>query len=180
MTRGRISATVVGETLQRPPRRVVWLEVTLRNDAASDVWVLLPERGDAVADGRATERLELYELRGEGRAVVLALRGTGFALLVPAEAEVTLRRLPLVMWDETDLPTLTALTATGLTLDGRDPGEVLRLAPATDPGADVDASPLENQREVVQTLGGIGAAPVAVEWVGAISETVVAQRAVAP
>jgi hypothetical protein len=72
-----------------------------------------------------------------------------------------------VLWDApgADL-TLTVLTATGLSLDGRPPGDVLRVAPGTDPAADVDASPLENQRAVLQTLGGTGEPAVRVEWAG--------------
>ena len=58
MTGPRLTATVVGETLQRPPRRVVWLDVTLRNADASDAWVLLPERGDSAPDDRAAESLD--------------------------------------------------------------------------------------------------------------------------
>jgi hypothetical protein len=154
----RIRAEVVDETPMRPPKRVLWLDVTLENPSEDPCWALLPDRA-APAATQPLSRIERYELP----ATVLALRGVdagAFALLVAAGATVTLRRLPLSVWDRApDTLQLEALTASGLTIDGDAAG-----APAAQ--GEIDAAPLENQRAVVRTSGGLGQPPVAVELDG--------------
>jgi hypothetical protein len=154
VTTVRIHAEVVDETLMRPPKRELWLDVTVENSDEQPCWVLLPDRPAPPATD-SPSRVERYELP----ATVLALRGVdggGYAVRVAGGATVTLRRLPLSSWERLPDPLeLEALSAAALTVDGADPD-------ATAADGELDASPLENQRAVVRTIGGLGQPPVAV------------------
>jgi hypothetical protein len=159
VTRVRADIALTAEDLRRPPLRSLRLTVELRSGHDAPLWVLVPDRTGAIASPGPVQRVELYALDG---ATVVALRDAergAFGVLLGPRAAVTLHGLPVAHWGDRPSPLVLDVTsATGLRLDG----EAVSGSPV---GGTLDASPLADQRAVVEALGGIGSPPVAVHLV---------------
>jgi hypothetical protein len=90
----------------KPPLVYLSFDVLLRNDQNSPRWFLLPSNlgsGHAgIGEKGGVDTLEVFSPRGKGRVLVGRFLGTGGfnALLLPARAEVRLRRFPISYWGD--------------------------------------------------------------------------------
>jgi hypothetical protein len=102
-TRPVVEITLVNKRYQRPPLVRLLVNVVLRNRASEARWFILPSHLN-LPPGKGVDGVEVYHLKGRGKVVLGRFLGTdGFqALLLPANAEVTLRDLPMAYWG--DLP----------------------------------------------------------------------------
>lgn len=97
-----VEMTLAGKHYGRPPLVKLSLDVTLRNHGAQPRWFILP---NAVAIPpppvkTGVDGVQVYALSGRGRVVVARFSGTGGfqALLLPADAEVRMRQVPVSFW----------------------------------------------------------------------------------
>ena len=92
--------------LGRPPLAYLTFDVRLRNDTGSPKWFLLPSNigpGHEPIGGKGgVDALEAFLLLRTGRVTLGHFLGTGGfnALLLPAHADVRLRRFPISYWGE--------------------------------------------------------------------------------
>ena len=90
----------------RPPLAYLTFDVRLRNDTGSSKWFLLPSNigsGHEPIGGKGgVDALEAFLLLRTGRVTLGHFLGTGGfnALLLPAHADVRLRRFPISYWGE--------------------------------------------------------------------------------
>ena len=90
----------------RPPLAYLTFDVRLRNDTGSSKWFLLPSNigpGHAPIGGKGgVDALEAFLLLRTGRVTLGHFLGTGGfnALLLPAHADIRLRRFPISYWGE--------------------------------------------------------------------------------
>jgi hypothetical protein len=162
----------------RPPRADLRFDVELRGGPG---WALLPAAlGVAWSDQPRVDTVELYALvsasaRGVGDdVVVISLRGAdrGYAVQLPAGADLRLTGLPVAFWGETPTAVSLPLAACDEVRAGGQPLAELCARPLTSPGrAVVDASPLARQTEVVESYGS-SEAPLAVALDGLMPFTV--------
>ena len=162
----------------RPPRADLLFDVDLRGGPG---WALLPAAlGVAWSDQPRVDSVELYALapasaRGVGDGVVvISLRGAdrGYAVQLPAGADLRLTGLPVAFWGETPATVSLPLAACDEVRVGGQPLAELCARPLTSAGqAVVDASPLARQTEVVESYGS-SEAPVAVALDGLIPFTI--------
>lgn len=145
---------------RRPPLSELRFDVTLRPDEGEPRWACLPtvlRPGSSPPARRTGHTIDLYELRGNGRAAVARFLGEdGFAaLLLPGGAELALTGYPVEFWGEPPAQVdLELVTAGALLLDGRPLEDQVALDLLCDRKAAVDATPLADQRAVVESLGG--------------------------
>jgi hypothetical protein len=124
-TESAVQVTFVDSRRQRPPHIDLLFDVSLRNDRTEARWFLLPDKlidADDRSDESSIMGAEARVAPGTGRVVILRLIGNGRrqALLLPARAEVVLRRLPVALYAE-QIPSrlqLEVVTATELLVDG--------------------------------------------------------------
>jgi hypothetical protein len=89
-------------------RPLVYLtfDVLLRNDRDSPRWFLLPSNIGSghgpIGEKGGVDTLEVFSPQGKGQVIVGRFLGTGgfHALLLPAHAEVRLRRFPISYWGD--------------------------------------------------------------------------------
>jgi hypothetical protein len=92
--------------LGRPPLAYLTFDVRLRNDSGSSKWFLLPSNigsGHEPIGGKGgVDALEAFLLLRTGRVTLGHFLGTGGfnALLLPAHADIRLRRFPISYWGE--------------------------------------------------------------------------------
>jgi hypothetical protein len=90
----------------KPPLVYLSFDVVLRNNRKSPRWFLLPSNlgsgHGSVGEKGGVDTLEVFTPRGKGRVIIGRFLGTGGfrALLLPAHAEVRLRRFPISYWGE--------------------------------------------------------------------------------
>jgi len=90
----------------RPPLAYLTFDVRLRNDSGSSKWFLLPSNigsGHEPIGGKGgVDALEAFLLLRTGRVTLGHFLGTGGfnALLLPAHADIRLRRFPISYWGE--------------------------------------------------------------------------------
>jgi len=97
-----VEMTIVGKHYARPPLIKISLDVTLRNRSEQPRWFILPRAVavPALPVKTGVDGVQVYALSGRGRVVVARFRGTGGfqALLLPADAEVRMRQVPVSFW----------------------------------------------------------------------------------
>ncbi len=144
MTNKQVELTLVGEQPGKPPRVTMLFDVTLHNTASQSRWFVLPAlltvSWDPPKGGVHT--LQIYEVTGKGRAVLGKFLGNGGfqALLIPAGGTVTVRELPIALWEEEkpDGPVpVEVIVAKGITLDGEPVESWFPDDPTSDSEADV-------------------------------------------
>jgi hypothetical protein len=92
-----------GRQRSKPPLTSLLFDAELRNDAAEPRWFVLPTALGAVSgEEPGVHSLIAWQLAGSGRVVLGELHGTWQrqCLLLPAGARLTLRRLPVLAWEE--------------------------------------------------------------------------------
>jgi hypothetical protein len=155
-----LSVRFAGLRRRRPPRSELHFDVTLRSEGGGPGWACLPTAlrpGSSPPPRRTGHTVDIYELRGTGRVAVARFLGEdGFAgLLTPGRAELALMSFPVEYWGEPpDHADFELVTARALLLDGRPLEDLVALDLLCDREAEVDATPLEDQRAVVESLGG--------------------------
>ncbi len=160
MTGARGAIRFTGRRHLRPPRIELRFEVTLRGAQSERRWVVLPtllRPGQAQPQRRTAHTVEAYELPGTNRMVVCVLRSEDglAALLLPAGAELTLDGFPIAFWGPPPAEAeIEILSAAALLIDGEPLEDRMALDLLCDREAVADASPLEDQRTVVESLGG--------------------------
>lgn len=158
---------------RRPPRSELRFDVTLRREEVGPRWACLPtvlRAGSSPPARRTGHTVDLYELRGTGRVAVARFLGEdGFAtLLIPGGADLTLTGFPVEFWGEPPAQVdFELVTAGALLLDGRPLEDQVALDLLCDREAAVDATPLADQRAVVESLGGGPTARLTAELVDA-------------
>lgn len=91
---------------KRPPIIDLIFDVSLHNPDDKARWFILPTTLDSFApslDIGIINSWEVLKLEGKGQAILGRFSGLGgfYALSLPAKATVTLRKLPLSLWEET-------------------------------------------------------------------------------
>lgn len=151
----RIALTFTGRCPLRPPAAELRFTAWFRNPGASTTWVVLPDDlSDSAALGSRIGSLDRYELT-PGPIHVLHGLGDGgfFALAVPGGQERELRSLPLVFWgDVPDRVTLNLACASTITVGDQPISEALAVELGPEVIGPVDATPLADQRAVVQAI----------------------------
>jgi len=90
----------------KPPLIYLYFDVLLRNDRSGPRWFLLPtnlgENQAPIGGKGGIDGVQVVEPQGKGHVVIGQFFGTGGfrALLLPAGAEVRLRRFPISFWGE--------------------------------------------------------------------------------
>ncbi len=90
----------------KPPLINLYFDVLLRNDRSGPRWFLLPtslgENQAPIGGKGGIDGVQVVEPQGKGHVVIGQFFGTGGfrALLLPAGAEVRLRRFPISFWGE--------------------------------------------------------------------------------
>ena len=107
-TEAKVAAPAVeiafaGKAPAKPPMVTVLVDVTLRNAESSPRWFVLPGQLPKDAEGVGVTGVEVWELSGDGRAVLGKWLGTaGFqTVLVAPGAEVKLQRVAIPVWQTT-------------------------------------------------------------------------------
>ncbi len=128
----------------KPPLAYLSFDVVLRNDRKSPRWFLLPSNlgpGHApIGEKGGVDVLEVFAPRGKGRVIIGHFLGTGgfHALRLPAHAEVRLRMFPISYWgDLPDQLQVEVVTATLLTIDGKDAATWFKGNPTASVKADI-------------------------------------------
>jgi hypothetical protein len=134
-----------------PPFVQLNLDIALENARAEPRWFLLPDHlnGGAIS---GIDSVNVYKLGGQ--VVVGHFSGTqGFhALLLPAGAQITLRKFPLrVSSQHPEVISLEIVTAAEFTVDGEAAQAWFGMDALSALQADVSAEPLVSQREVKYT-----------------------------
>jgi hypothetical protein len=173
----RLDVAYVGAQRQRPPRAELRLDVTLRNEAEQARWAILPATLGSAPSHRVWS-LDAFRL-GELRRVfvVQATADAGwYAVLLPGAARITLAGMPFAWWgDVPDDVTLTAETVTGISVGGAPLADRLGVEAYSEPGAEIDASPLADRSALVASVTGSPVEPLEVEWT--VAETLEAHAA---
>jgi len=92
--------------LGRPPLAYLTFDVRLRNDSESTRWFLLPSNigsgHEPIGRKGGVDALEAFLFSSNGRVTLGRFLGTGgfHALLLPAHADIRLRRFPISYWGE--------------------------------------------------------------------------------
>lgn len=134
----------------RPPMSRLLFDVRLRNTRPEARWFLLPY-GVSRPTRPKLDVVETYVLGGTGRLVVGHLGGLDgmYAVLLPAGADVRLRRLPLLALDEPpEQVSLDIAIAPTLLIGDQPAADWFGMDPLGDARADVDAFPLRDQGAV--------------------------------
>jgi hypothetical protein len=90
----------------KPPLIYLYFDVLLRNDRSGPRWFLLPgnlgPNQSPIGGKGGIDGVQVVEPQGKGHVVIGQFFGTGGfrALLLPAGAEVRLRRFPISFWGE--------------------------------------------------------------------------------
>ena len=118
----------IAERPGKPPMITFELEVILRNEGAEPRWFVVPSNLPAATGG-----IDVLEVFGLGDGVILGrFLGTGgfWALLLPAKAEVRIKKLPLIYWDDPQKKlTVEVTVARELTLGGERGADVVSFEP---------------------------------------------------
>jgi hypothetical protein len=173
MSAPALTAVLAGARRARPPKVELRFDVTVRNGAGEVRWAILKDSfrdGERAGASTRVFSVDLYELSGTGRVAVAHFIGDGgfYAAQVPADSELRLNQLPISYWGE--LPEELALElvmAGALLLDDRPAQNAFSLTLLSDPGAEVDASPLADQRAVVEAVAPPAGEAFVAEWVDA-------------
>jgi hypothetical protein len=84
---------------QKPPHAKLLFNITLHNHHQNQRWFLFPKvmMSNSKPKIEGIERVEIFEHKGKGRAIVTHFIGIGsfYALLLPAGAEIKLRNFPI-------------------------------------------------------------------------------------
>lgn len=162
-----VEMTLVGVRYGRPPLVKLSLDVTLRNHGAQPRWFILPNAAAIPPPPVKTgvDGAQVYALSGRGRVVVARFSGTGGfqALLLPADAEVRMRQVPVLFWghlSERSLP-VEVITARRLQINA-EPVEA-RVGPGFLSDAKADASEEDRKRIHSRDTPGSKEVPVSVE-----------------
>jgi hypothetical protein len=132
----------VGVRRQKPPHAKLLFNISLRNHHQNRRWFLFPKviMSDLKPKIEGIERVEIFEHKGKGKAIVTHFIGIGsfYALLLPADAEIKLRNFPISFWGELppELP-VEFIAASNLTIDGKAAEEYLGINPISSVQADV-------------------------------------------
>jgi hypothetical protein len=133
---------------ERPPLANLLFDVTLRNQAAGARWFLLPAKIEpSTGPGGGVDGIEVDAMEGKGRVVLGRFQGRQKlqALLLPAGAEIAIRRLAIQTWE--DLPKgaipIVAVAATNLTVGGEPAESWFGENPSCDLRAEVSADDAE-------------------------------------
>lgn len=144
--------------LERPPNIRLFFDVMLVNEYSEPRWFLLPDWLEAMPTPEkfAIDIVEVYQLSGQGRVAVGHFSGSsGFqALLLPAGAQVKLRRFPILFRGQipVSIPTsvrMEVVIASQLTVGGKPAGGWFGMNPMSDVRAEVKADALKDQSEVL-------------------------------
>jgi hypothetical protein len=115
--------------LGRPPLAYLTFDVRLRNNSESSRWFLLPSNigsgHEPIGRKGGVDALEAFLLLRNGRVTLGRFLGTGgfHALLLPAHADIRLRRFPISYWGELpDSVPIEIVIAKSLTI-GSEPAE---------------------------------------------------------
>src|SRR5712691_6843781 len=90
---------------ERPPKVTLLFDISLYNRRPEPRWFLLPDNifpsSGGVKSG-GVNGIEVFALSGEGHVIIGHFQGTGGfqALLLPAGADVTIRRFPITAWEK--------------------------------------------------------------------------------
>jgi hypothetical protein len=131
---------------ERPPKVVLLFDVTLHNNRSEPRWFLLPDNifpsSGGVRNG-GVNGVEVFALSGKGQVTISRFQGTGGfqALLLPAGAQVTLRRFPVAVWEKLPEGSLAieVVVAHQLTVGGEATARWFDADPMSDTQADVSA-----------------------------------------
>jgi hypothetical protein len=161
-----LAVAFVGAQRMRPPRAELRLDVTLRNEDEHARWAVLPATLGAEPSRRvwSLDAFRLGELRHV--FVVRATADAGwYAVLLPGAAQISLAAMPFGWWgDVPDDVTLTAETVRAIQVDGIALAQRLGVDAYSEPGAEVDASPLADRSALVASASGSPAEPMQVDW----------------
>lgn len=147
-----VEAKITGKRRGRPPAVQLQVDLTLRNKADKPRWFVLPKDLNTGNPDGGVDTIEAYELKGQGRAVVLSLLGSNGAqaVLVPGGGEVKIEGLAIAHWG--DLPQkvdLEVILASDVTLSGKP----LRGYAAAEPQSDKHAAVSGAQKELLGSKG---------------------------
>lgn len=140
-----VEINFVGSRNERPPLVRLLFDVVLRNASEGERWFVLPNtlRPASEAEGGGVFAVEAYAAGGQGRVVVCRFLGTGDfqALLLPAGAEITMRRFPISIWSDPSEGSVAirVIIARRLTVAGEDALDWMGINLICDRRADVDA-----------------------------------------
>jgi len=141
-----VEITFVNKHYQRPPLVSLSFNVTLRNQASEPHWFILPSKLNLPA-GKGVDGVEVYHLRGQGHVVLGRFQGTdGFqVVLLPKNAEVTLRDLSVAYWGNLpkDFVVLEVVIAKQLTVGNEPVQNWFGGDPTSDAQAEVNATQQE-------------------------------------
>ncbi len=135
---------------EHPPITGLLFEVTLRNHFDGPRWFMLPSKFSSASEqmgGNGVSAVQVFALGGQGRVIVGRFLGApGFqALLLPAGAELKLRRFPIQFFGKLpeDSLSMEVVIASQLTIGG-EPAEAWF---GMDPTCDLQADVTEDQRQ---------------------------------
>jgi hypothetical protein len=132
----------------KPPLKVHFFEIVLRNPASAPRWLVLPTTFPSAdepmpASGRFEVELQPFLLSEHPRVVIFrGVSGDFWALRLPAKGLVQLRRLGIESW-WSEVPasvSLEALVARDVTLGGTSLGVLAGIDPTSESGAEVKAA----------------------------------------
>jgi hypothetical protein len=140
-----VEVRFVASRAERPPLVRLLFDIVLRNTSDGERWFVLPNtlRPPSEAEGGGVFAGEAEAPGGRGRVVICRFLGTGDfqVLLLPAGAEIKIRRFPMSIWsDPLDGPTpVRVIIARRITIAGEDAPDWIGIYPLCDREADVDA-----------------------------------------
>jgi len=139
----------------KPPLINLYFDVLLRNDRSGPRWFLLPtslgENQAPIGGKGGIDGVQVVEPQGKGHVVIGQFFGTGGfrALLLPAGAEVRLRRFPISFWGERpDKIEFEMVVAKEFKLEDKTANIWFGANPATSDRADVEVTPSSKVRAV--------------------------------
>lgn len=163
-----IEITFVSKRREHPPITRLMFDITLHNPFDSQRWFLLPsslmqESGGIKKDG--IYGLQVFELEGEGRVILGRFLGaTGFqALLLPADAELKMRRFPIQFYGELppEMISIDLVIARQLQINGEPAAAWFGLDPSSDGQADVSAE--QRRRLGSRNTPNLEAVPISID-----------------
>jgi hypothetical protein len=98
-----ITVRFAGRQRSEPPLSSLLLDAELRNDAGEPRWFVFPTAlGPTGGPEPAVHSVIVWQLAGTGRVVLGELHGAWQrqCLLLPAGAHLTIRRVPVLVWEE--------------------------------------------------------------------------------
>jgi hypothetical protein len=152
---GAMKFRFVESYLERPPKVRLLFDVMLRNEQPAPFWFLLPDQLECLPQWAIgpVEGVEVYRLEGEaGQIIIGHFRGTGgfYALRLPGNAEVMLRRFPIPMWSPPpESIVIETLTTSHLLIAGEPAENWFEMDPMSDTHADVQADALAEQKKII-------------------------------